>query len=130
MPQVLVVEDRKSVCDLWVDGLEEAGYAAVGVASGAEALTRLPALNPQLILLDIRMPDMDGIQFLARLRANPLWTHIPVMIISGIGEHLLKLIDRPLAEFPRLGVTGILQKPVQLETLIDNVRQVIGSTAS
>src|SRR5574337_479014 len=66
--QILVLEDKEFVRDVWVDGLEEAGYSVVGMASGTEALARLPKLNPQLILLDIKMPDMDGIQFLARLR--------------------------------------------------------------
>ena len=128
-PQVLVLEDREAVRDLWTEGLEEAGYPAVGMASGTEALARLPELTPQLILLDIRMPHMDGIQFLARLRANLLWSHIPVLIISGIGDELLKLTDRPLSQFPTLSVRGILQKPVQLETLIERVRQVIGPGA-
>lgn len=124
--QILVLEDKEFVRDIWVDGLEEAGYSVVGMASGTEALTQLPKLNPQLILLDIKMPDMDGIQFLARLRMNPAYTQIPVIIISGIGAGLLRATDRPLEELPELGVVGILQKPVDLETILTHVRRAIG----
>lgn len=128
--QVLVLEDRETVRDLWVDGLREAGYTAVGVESGTEALACLPVLQSKLILLDIRMADMDGIQFLAQLRANPLWSHIPVIIISGIGKELLRTTDRPLAELPALGVTAILQKPVDLQKIVEHARRAIGPPAA
>jgi len=128
--QVLVVEDEEAVRDLWVEGLEDSGYRAIGLASGAEALAWLQILAPDLILLDVKMPDMDGIQFLARLRANPAWAHIPVMILSGIGQDLLRETGRPPAEFPGLGVTDILQKPISVLTLIKSVRRVIGPGAT
>jgi CheY-like chemotaxis protein len=123
---VLVVEDEDLVRDVWVEALEESGYAALGMASGAEALQWVSALDPHLILLDVMLPDMNGVQFLARLRANPAWANIPVMIVSGVGEALLQVTDRPLAEFPGLRVAGIVQKPVDMDALIDRVRRVVG----
>lgn len=129
-PHVLVIEDEDEVRDVWVDALEESGYIAVGLGSGPEALAWLVGRQPGLILLDLMMPDMDGIQFLARLRAGPRWTHIPVIIISGIGEDLLKVTGRPLAEFPGLRVTHILPKPISVLTLIKSVGRVIGPGAT
>lgn len=129
-PQVLVVEDEDLVRDIWVEVLEEAGYAALGMASGAEALQWVSVLEPHLILLDVMLPDMNGVQFLARLRANPAWAHIPVVILSGVGEALSQVTDRPLAEFPGLRVADIMQKPVDVDALIDRVRQVVGPGAT
>ncbi len=122
--RVLVLEDEQDVRDVWVEALEIAGYSVVGIAAGVEALQRLPDLQPELILLDMMMPEMDGFEFLARIRANPVSAHIPVLIVSALGNALLHAIDRRGAE--TLGVAGILPKPVQVGTLIERVGQIIG----
>lgn len=126
MPQkrILVLEDEPDVRDVWVEALEDAGYAAVGIMSGAEALARIPDLAPDLILLDMMMPGMDGFEFLARVRKNPLCAEIPVLIISALGDALVQAIDRRGAR--TLGVVGILAKPAQVRNLLERVEEVIG----
>lgn len=128
--QVLVVEDEALVRDVWLDALQAAGYTVEGVASGIEALARLSECQPDLILLDMMLPDMSGVSFLARLRATAAWQRIPVLIISALGDDFLQAIDGQIAEFPSLGVVRILTKPVQVETMVEHVRRAIGPGAT
>lgn len=123
-PRVVVVEDEEEVRAVWVEALEEAGYAVHGFAVGADALARLSELRPDLILLDMMMPGMDGYEFLARLRTNPESAEIPLLIISAVGESLSMSIDERGAR--TLGVAGILAKPLNLATLIEHVERVVG----
>lgn len=128
--QILVVEDELLVRDIWLDALRAAGYTVEGVASGIEGLARLSELQPDLILLDMMLPDMSGVNFLARLRTTAAWQKIPVLIISALGDTFREAIDGQIAEFPSLGVVRILTKPVQVETMIEHVRRTIGPGAA
>jgi CheY-like chemotaxis protein len=118
--QIFVLEDEYPVRTVIVDALTEAGYAATGFADGAAALEALDAQRPDMIMLDMRMPRMDGFQFLNKLRANPGCTSIPVIIVSGLGEELLRAIDARAAE--SLGVVGIFAKPFDVPTLVRYIR--------
>jgi CheY-like chemotaxis protein len=103
---------------------EEAGYAVQAFGLGADVLARLGELAPDLILLDMMMPGMDGFEFLARLRANPESARIPLLIISAIGESLDLSIDARDAR--TLGVAAILAKPLNLKTLLEHVERIVG----
>lgn len=120
---VFVVEDDAPVRGVLVEALQSIGCRAVGFADGASALERLADTVPALILLDMRMPRMDGFEFLSRLRANPAWVGVPVIVVSGLGEDLLKAIDARSAE--TLGVAGIFAKPFDIPTLLRYVRGTI-----
>jgi CheY-like chemotaxis protein len=123
-PRIVVVEDEAGVRALWVDALEDAGYAVRHFALGAEALAQLAVLKPDLILLDMMMPGMDGYEFLARLRTDPSSGAIPLLIISALGDSLSLALDERSAR--TLGVVGILPKPLDLVTLLEHVRRVVG----
>jgi CheY-like chemotaxis protein len=123
-PRIAILEDEEEVRALWLEALEDAGYAAEGFGSGAGLLERVTQRAPDLILLDMMMPGMDGYEFLARLRANPTSPRIPLLIISGIGASLDLSIDDEGAR--TLGVAAILSKPVDLPTLIEHVERVVG----
>ncbi len=123
-PQIVVIDDEAEVRQVWVDALQEAGYAVEAFALGSEALTRLPVLAPDLILLDMMMPGMDGYEFLARLRANPASARVPLVIVSALGESLSASIDEPGAA--ALGVAAILPKPLDLTVLLRRIEQIVG----
>jgi CheY-like chemotaxis protein len=123
-PQIVVIDDEVEVRQLWVDTLRRAGYAVEGFALGGEALARLPELRPDLILLDMIMPEMDGYEFLARLRANPDSARVPLLIVSALGEFLSGAIDERGAA--TMGVAAILAKPVDLPALVERVRLIVG----
>jgi two-component system OmpR family response regulator len=123
-PRIAVLEDEGDVRDVWVEALQAAGYEVEGFAQGSDLLNRLPALAPDLIVLDMMMPGMDGFEFLARLRGTPNGANLPLLIVSALGESLALSIDERGAA--ALGVTGILAKPLTLRNLIDNVERVVG----
>ena len=122
--QILILEDDDLLRAVLVETLERAGYSPVAVGNGVEGLARLPDIDPRLILLDMLMPKMDGFEFLARLRKNPRWAGIPVVIISDLGEALEKAIDRRGGE--TLGVVGIVPKSTWASELLERIRSAIG----
>jgi CheY-like chemotaxis protein len=80
---VLVIDDDPAVCDLVARTLQKDGWRVEAAADGAEALARLEADPPQLILLDLMLPVLDGFEFFARLRAAPAWAEVPVVVLTG-----------------------------------------------
>ncbi|KQW51347.1 MULTISPECIES: PAS domain S-box protein [unclassified Roseateles] len=81
---VLVVDDEASSRELMCAALQAAGIEAVAVASGAEALRRLPALEPGAVVLDLMMPGIDGFQVLHELRSDPRWAELPVIVWTAL----------------------------------------------
>ena len=120
-PRVVVVEDQDKVRGVIVETLEAVGYRTSGFSSGAEALARMGALAPALILLDIMMPGMNGLEFLDALRANPSLAAIPVVIMSGLGTSF--------AGVERVTVAAIIPKPISFPALIDEVKRIVGPPA-
>jgi twitching motility two-component system response regulator PilG len=114
--RILVVDDLPYLREVQVLLLKEAGYTATAIGTAREALDRLPELSPDLILLDVSMPEMDGRQFLARLRAAPRWESVPVILTTG----------RIAEEVPRDTACAVLAKPFTESALLDHVRQIIG----
>jgi CheY-like chemotaxis protein len=123
-PRIVVVEDEAEVRALLVEALEAAGYSVRGFAVGAEALAHLGGVTPDLILLDMMMPGMDGYEFLARLRTDPGTRAIPLLIVSAVGESLAMSLDDRGAR--TLGVAGVLNKPLDLTNLLEHVTRVVG----
>jgi signal transduction histidine kinase/CheY-like chemotaxis protein/ABC-type amino acid transport substrate-binding protein len=81
--QVMLVEDDKDTRDVMTRALEKADWHVTAVTNGREALDRMATARPELILLDLMMPVMDGFDFLAAMRANPEWQNIPVIVLTA-----------------------------------------------
>jgi CheY-like chemotaxis protein len=80
---VLLVEDDIETREVMAHALEKAGWTVSEAGNGQEALDIMSDLQPMLILLDLMMPVMDGFDFLAAMRAQPEWRHIPVIVITA-----------------------------------------------
>ena len=80
---VLVVDDNARLRALWVEVLEEVGYRVVGSEDGRAAADLIRDLFPDLILLDLRMPRASGWDFLEKVRTNPRWHTIPVVLVTA-----------------------------------------------
>jgi CheY-like chemotaxis protein len=122
---VLVVDDNSRLRNLWLEVLEEAGYAAVGSEDGLAAAELIRDLLPDLILLDLRMPRASGWDFLENVRQNPKWQQIPVVIISA---HLDEGPD--LAKDSGLRIVGQMEKPLGVTELLAKVEEVIGPSVT
>jgi len=81
---VLVVDDTDSARDIATRLLRHHGLEVFQAESGADALGMLEHLNPDVILLDISMPDMDGLEVLEKLRQDPRWEDIPVVMLTAV----------------------------------------------
>jgi CheY-like chemotaxis protein len=82
---ILVVEDDGATRDLLRMSLELEGYTVALAPNGAEGWRQLRSAAPQLLLLDIMMPEMDGAELLGRIRGDPVLSRIPVIVISAFG---------------------------------------------
>jgi CheY-like chemotaxis protein len=125
--QVVVIDDDTRFREVLVEILESAGYVVVGLGLATEALARLDELDPDLVLLDMMMPGMDGFEFLARLRKDPRRNNVRVIISSALGGTLERAIDDASAR--TLGISGVLTKPVEMNALLEQVRAAIGPAA-
>jgi len=124
---IYVLEDEVAVRTVLVDALTSVGHEVCEFGDGQEALDQIDRMVPELILLDMRMPRMDGFKFLSALRRKPTAKATPVIIVSGLGDELLRAIDVRAAE--ELGVAGIFAKPFDVPTLLRYVGSVISRDA-
>jgi CheY-like chemotaxis protein len=92
--RVLLVEDDAALAQMYRVKLERDGYTVQVAGDGAEALGLLAGDMPDLIFLDVRLPRMDGLTFLERLRGEPRTKNLPVVIVSNYSEE--ELIERGL----------------------------------
>ncbi|HUH06260.1 MAG TPA: response regulator [Egibacteraceae bacterium] len=116
--RVLVVDDEPSVRVVVRASLSGVGIAVVEASDGPSALDALSREEVDLVLLDLMMPELDGFDVLDRIRAEPEFAHIPVIILTAkTGE------DPHVAAF-RAGADGYLTKPFDVEALVSQVQDV------
>lgn len=109
-PRVLVVDDDPDILEALSEILEGEGFAIRQARNGQEALQSLASDAPNLILLDLMMPVMDGWEFAERLHRRSDWAKIPVIVLSA---------DRNVGSKARdLGALGYLAKPFELSELL------------
>src|SRR5215470_15557869 len=106
---LLIVDDLPSNVDVVLGFLSGAGYRVLVSDSGKRALEQLSLALPDIILLDLMMPEMDGIETCRRIKANPKWSRIPVIIMTAADE-----LSKKLAAF-QAGAVDFVTKPVQPE---------------
>ncbi|MEK6222279.1 MAG: SpoIIE family protein phosphatase [Chloroflexota bacterium] len=106
-PTILIVDDEPFNVDYLEQELEDFGYKTIAAINGKEALNQVEAHLPDMILLDIMMPEMDGFEVLAQLQKNDIWRSIPVVVISATSDmaSIVKGIE--------LGADDYLPKPFE-----------------
>ena len=124
-PCIAVVEDDTLLRRAWCEAVTAGGYEVLEAADGAELLSRLRQARPKLILLDMLLPNVDGFEILARLRADAEWRDVPILVVSDLSETLAKAVDQESAH--RLGIVGFLPKSVSLDTLQHHLTRLVGA---
>lgn len=123
MARILVVDDDDAVARIVTHHLRKAGHAPVVAPDGAAAL-RAAGARPDLVLLDLGLPDMPGAAVLRRLKHDPATADIPVVVISGDPD-----ATAVVAEIGARAVAAILRKPVYFRELCDVVDAVLRGPA-
>ena len=118
-PAVLVVDDDAAMRELVRIQLEREGYSVQEASSAAEGLASIEARKPELILLDVMMPHVDGWEMLRRIQERYGVGAIPVVMFSG------KVDEQAQAEAATRGAQGFVGKPFDLQQLIDQAKQIV-----
>ena len=120
---ILVVDDDPDARDFFVTVLEDHGYATVSARDGNEALDRIGDGLPDLVTLDITMPEKSGVGVYRKLREDEDLKGIPVIIITGVSDEFKHFIStRRQVPAPE----GYLSKPVEPDQLLEKVRELVG----
>lgn len=107
---VLVVDDERSIAELLAEFLEGVGYDVFVATDGRTALAIARREHPALVLTDLMMPGVDGVEFVRNLRASPVTNNIPVVLMSSIRPNMEALENVPF-----------LPKPFDLDDVLDAV---------
>ena len=121
--KILVVDDEPDVVTYLSTVLTDAGYEAVPAYNGDEALKRVAESRPDLITLDITMPEMTGVKAYRKLKEDADLRKIPVVIVTGVTHDFKRFIStREQVPPPE----GYLEKPVKPEDLLAEIRRLVG----
>ena len=119
MATVLMIDDVPLFRDVVLHALQRAGHQVACAANGAAAVEALKTIKPDLILLDLAMPEMNGLAFLKQLRADKALARTPVIVVSALSEAV------EVKEAMKIGVQGhLLKSRFSLEQLIAMVQRV------
>jgi two-component system cell cycle response regulator DivK len=113
--QVLVVEDNEKNMKLFRDVLLAAGYRTLEATTGEEAVAVATEHSPDLVLMDIQLPDIDGVEALGRLRADGRTASLPVLALTA------QAMEGDRERFLAAGFDGYLSKPVNVVDLVATV---------
>ena len=117
--RILVVDDSEQVRRLLRDLLTPSGYSVTECANGTRALERIGAEAPDLVLIDLELPDINGHEILQSIRSNPATRLMPVIVLTGMATTGEKM--RAYAE----GVTDFLAKPFSTDELLARMRALV-----
>ncbi len=123
MPEkrLLVIDDEKNLCTVIQACLENlGGWEVLTALSGSEGLSIAQTQQPDAILLDVMMPDIDGLTLWKELQNNLVTQGIPVILLTA------KVQSVDIAQFTNLGVAGVIAKPFDPLTLAEQVASVLG----
>lgn len=122
-PTILIVEDEEDLREIIIYNLEREGYKAVGVESGEEGLELAISLKPDLMILDLMLPGMSGMDVCRKVKQDSSTQNVPIIIVSAKGE------ESDIVSGLELGADDYLTKPFSPRILLARVRAVIRRSA-
>jgi CheY-like chemotaxis protein len=119
MPKILVADDERDIRELIGFTLRFAGFEVVLVADGIEAIKQAPLEQPDLILLDVRMPKVTGYDVCRQLKEDPITSAIPIVFLSAKGQ------EGEIQEGLESGAVEYIVKPFAPDDLTDQVKEIL-----
>lgn len=117
--KILIVDDEPNIVLSLEFLMEQSGFAVAVARDGDEALAQMTRFRPDLVLLDIMLPKMNGYEVCQKIRATPDWASVRVLMLSAKGRELE--VSKGLA----LGADGYVTKPFSTRDLMDQVRRLL-----
>ncbi len=121
MKKVLIIDDSEVLRRITAFNLQKMGYEIREAIDGVDGLEKIKDFHPDLVLLDIMMPRMDGFTVLKKMSEDPSMKEIPVIVLTAKGG------EDDEKEALRLGAIKVLTKPFSPKQLVETVKQVIGN---
>jgi CheY-like chemotaxis protein len=118
-PLILIVDDMPDIRDMYAEYLAAQGFRPELASDGFEALSKATVMGPDVIVMDLNLPQLDGWEATRRLKANDLTRSIPVIALTGLSVHHSK------AAALEAGCDGFLTKPCYPDALADEIRRVL-----
>lgn len=118
--RILCIEDEKEIIDLIRIILGRKGYEVVSAGGGEEGLARARSMKPDLVLLDLMMPDMDGWEVFHRMRADAALADIPVIVVTARAQSIDRVLGLHVAR-----VDDYVSKPFTPQDLVESVERVL-----
>jgi DNA-binding response OmpR family regulator len=122
--KILLVDDEPNLRELLRHMLEIGGFEVLEAEDGLDALEKVESYLPDIMILDVMMPHMDGVTVCKKLRAMPKFAELPIIMLSGKTQH--KAVQEGLAA----GANQYLCKPITVDELINNVRTFVPALSS
>ncbi|MEH2175812.1 CHASE2 domain-containing protein [Nostoc sp.] len=119
-PQILIVDDDRNHCSMLTSLLQEIGCRTLEATDGKHGLQVAIEHNPDVILLDLAMPNMDGFELMVHLQANPQTCSIPIIVSSA------SVFEENRQRSLEAGATAFLPKPLQIDELLNRLRSLLG----
>ena len=116
---VMVIDDSPFIVDIFVTMLQRGGYQTVAAYGGQEALDTLSNVKPDLILLDIMMPNIDGFTTLKKIRSNKDYRNIKIILLSA------KTGEADIRKGTELGADAYITKPYSIKKLTEKVEELL-----
>ncbi len=117
--KILIVEDEPNIITLVSILLTARGYEVKGVGDGQAALDAVATMKPDLLLLDIMLPEIDGLEVCRKIKANEATRHIPVVMLTA------KRTNEDLAKGEQAGADEYITKPFKAEKVIRTIQRVL-----
>jgi two-component system cell cycle response regulator DivK len=118
--QILVVEDNERNMRLFCDVLQASGYRTLEATTGEQAVELVFEHRPDLVLMDIQLPDIDGVEALGRVRADDGFASVPILALTA------QAMEGDRERFLAAGFDGYLSKPVDIAEFVATVKAYCG----
>jgi len=120
--RILIVDDEQDIRTYLSTLLGDQGYETIQAKDGVEAMENVQKEPPDLITLDISMPEKSGIRFFREIKTDTRWKHIPIVVVTGVSEDMRTFISsRHQVPAPE----GFVSKPIDQEEILGLVRSIL-----
>ena len=117
--RILIVDDEEGLLVILRQALEERGYEVATAANAIDAGIEISGNLPSLILMDIKMPGIDGFQACEALKKNPKTKNVPIIVISALSD------ESDIRKAKKIGIADYFVKPIDIEKLIRRFNEII-----